>query len=64
MNKWGGRQTGGNHWHGTEYRKKRMKRNKDNLREHKESFKHTSIHIMEAQEGGERKGWRKYFKTK
>ena len=54
MDKLPGGQNGGNHCHRTEYRKKRMKRNEDILRDLWDNTKHTNILIIGAPEGEER----------
>ena len=48
-----GGQNGGNHCHGTEYRKKNEK-NEDSLRDFRENIKHTNIHITGVPEGEEK----------
>ena len=66
MDKWPGRQNGGNHSHKyrnieKEYRK-RMKRNEDSLRDLWDNIKHTNIHNTEFQKRRERKNPQKYLK--
>ena len=59
MDKWAGRQNGGNQCHETE---KRMKRNEDSLRDLWDNIKHTNIRIIGVPEGEEReKGPEKTF---
>ena len=46
----------------TEYRKKKMKRNEDSLRDFWDNIKRTNIHIIGVPEEDERKDLRKYLK--
>ena len=61
MDKWSGRQNGGNYYHRTEYRKKNGK-NEDSLRDLWDNIKYINIHIREVQEAEEKqKGPEKIF---
>ena len=62
IDKWPGEQNGGNHCCKTEYRKKRIKRNEDSLRDLWDNITPTNIHIIGVSEEEKReKGPEKIF---
>ena len=54
MDKWSGRQNGGNHCHKKNTEKRMKKKNEDSLRDFWNIIKCTNIHIIVIAEGEER----------